>query len=69
MSPKLFARYYTEGIADYTYHFADAFVRESVAYVRCFDDGMTFEGLQQKPFYLEKSRVKKEDILMFKQRF
>ena len=46
MSPKLFARCYTEGIADYTYHFADAFVRENVAYVCCFDDGMTFEGLQ-----------------------
>ena len=48
---------YTESVADQTDHFADALVRENVAF-GC-DVVMTFENLQLMPFCLEKSRVSK----------
>ena len=53
---------YTERIADQTDHFADVFVCENVAYGY---DVMTFESTQPTPFCLEKSSVRKMDILMF----
>ena len=48
---------YTESLEEQTDHFADAFVRENVAYV--YDDVMTFKILQLMPFCLEKSSVRK----------
>ena len=54
MSPALL---YTESVADQTGHFADVFVRETVAY-SC-DDVMAFESTQPTPFCLEKSSVRK----------
>ena len=47
----------TESIVDQTYHFANVFVPENVAYG--YDVVTTFESTQHTPFYLEKSSVRK----------
>ena len=48
---------YKESVVDQTGHFADAFVRENVAYG--YDVVTMFESLQQTPFCFNKSSKRK----------
>ena len=54
---------YAENLEAQTDHFADAFVRENVAYG--YDVVTMFESTQPTPFCLEKSSVRKWRIQCF----
>ena len=54
---------YAESLEAQTDHFADAFVRENVAYG--YDDVLTFESTQSTPFLFREIQCKKVENSMF----